>query len=40
VIPEVLGTFVVARWNDPDHLRRIVDAHQGQNAAIVFEPIM
>jgi glutamate-1-semialdehyde 2,1-aminomutase len=40
VIPEVLGTFVVARWNDPAHLRRIVDAHHGQIAAIVFEPIM
>ena len=40
VIPEVLGTFVVARWNDPEHLRRLVDAHRGQIAAIIFEPVL
>ena len=40
VIPEVLDTFVVARWNDPEHLRRQVDRHRGQIAAIIFEPIM
>jgi glutamate-1-semialdehyde 2,1-aminomutase len=40
VIPEVLGAFVVARWNDPDHLRRIVDFHRGQIAAIIFEPVL
>jgi glutamate-1-semialdehyde 2,1-aminomutase len=40
VIPEVLGTFVVARWNDPEHLRRMVDAHHGQIAAIIFEPVL
>ena len=40
VIPEVLGTFVVARWNDPEHLRRMVDRHQGQIAAIIFEPVL
>jgi glutamate-1-semialdehyde 2,1-aminomutase len=40
VIPEVLGAFVVARWNDPDHLRRMVDAHHGQIAAIIFEPVL
>lgn len=40
VIPEVLDTFVVARWNDPDHLRRVVAKHAGQIAAIIFEPIM
>jgi len=40
VIPEVLETFVVARWNDPDHLRRMVAKHPGQIAAIIFEPIM
>ncbi|MDZ4287571.1 MAG: aspartate aminotransferase family protein [Prosthecobacter sp.] len=40
VIPEVLGTFVVARWNDPEHLRRLVDAHHGQIAAIIFEPVL
>lgn len=40
VIPAVLDTFVVARWNDPDHLRRVVERHRGQIAAIIFEPIM
>lgn len=40
VIPEVLETFVVARWNDPDHLRRQVERHRGQIAAIIFEPVM
>lgn len=40
VIPEVLGNFVVARWNDPDHLRRRVDEHRGQIAAIIFEPVL
>jgi len=38
VIPEVLEKFVVARWNDPEHLRRRVDAHRGRIAAIIFEP--
>ena len=40
VIPEVLETFVVARWNDPEHLRRQVEKHAGQIAAIIFEPVM
>ena len=40
VIPEVLGTFVVARWNDPEHLRRKVEEHHGQIAAILFEPVL
>ena len=40
VIPEVLDRFVIARWGDPEHLRRLVDAHRGQIAAIVFEPVM
>ena len=40
VIPEVLEQFVVARWNDPDHLRRRVDQYQGQIAAIIFEPVL
>lgn len=40
VIPAVLDTFVVARWNDPDHLRRQVEKYRGQIAAIVFEPII
>lgn len=40
VIPEVPGTFVVARWNDPDHLRQRVAEHHGQIAAIIFEPVL
>ncbi len=40
VIPEVLDKFVVARWNDPDHLRKRVDQYRGQIAAIVFEPVL
>lgn len=40
VIPEVLEQFVVARWNDPDHLRRVVDRYRGQIAAIIFEPVL
>jgi glutamate-1-semialdehyde 2,1-aminomutase len=40
VIPEVLDTFVVARWNDHEHLRRKVTEFKGQIAAIIFEPIM
>jgi glutamate-1-semialdehyde 2,1-aminomutase len=40
VIPAVLEQFVVARWNDPEHLRRRVDQFKGQLAAIVFEPAL
>jgi glutamate-1-semialdehyde 2,1-aminomutase len=40
VIPEVLEKFVVARWNDPAHLRERVQAHTGQIAAIIFEPVL
>ena len=40
VIPEVLDQFVVARWNDVDHLRRRVEHFRGQIAAIVFEPVL
>jgi glutamate-1-semialdehyde 2,1-aminomutase len=40
IIPAVLDAFVVARWNDPDHLRRVVERHKGQIAAIVFEPAL
>lgn len=40
VIPEVLEQFVVAHWNDPEHLRRRVDQYRGQIAAIVFEPVL
>lgn len=40
VIPGVLETFVVARWNDPGHLRRKVAEFKGRIAAIIFEPVM
>ena len=40
VIPEVLDQFVVARWNDPGHLRRRMDEFRGQIAAVVFEPVL
>ena len=40
VIPAVLDQFIVARWNDPEHLRRRVDQFKGQIAAIVFEPAL
>ncbi|MDB6139537.1 MAG: aspartate aminotransferase family protein [Verrucomicrobiaceae bacterium] len=40
VIPEVLEQFVVARWNDPAHLRRRVEQYRGQIAAIIFEPVL
>jgi glutamate-1-semialdehyde 2,1-aminomutase len=38
VIPSVPEQFVVARWNDAEHLRRRVKAHAGEIAAIIFEP--
>lgn len=40
VIPEVLEKFVVARWNDPEHLRRRVQEYKSQIAAIIFEPVL
>jgi glutamate-1-semialdehyde 2,1-aminomutase len=40
VIPEVPEQFVVARWNDADHLRRVVDRYRGRIAAIAFEPVL
>jgi glutamate-1-semialdehyde 2,1-aminomutase len=40
VISEVLDRFVVARWNDPEHLRQRVRQFSGQIAAIVFEPVL
>jgi glutamate-1-semialdehyde 2,1-aminomutase len=40
VIPEVLEKFVVARWNDPEHLERRVAQYKGKIAAIVFEPVL
>lgn len=38
IIPAVTEQFVVARWNDAEHLKRRVAAHPGQIAAIIFEP--
>ena len=38
IISEVTERFVVARWNDIEHLRRRVAQYHGQIAAIVFEP--
>ncbi|WP_221031989.1 aspartate aminotransferase family protein [Actomonas aquatica] len=38
IIPEVPEHFVVARWNDAEHLRRRVAEYRGQIAAIIFEP--
>jgi len=40
VVDAVLERFVVARWNDPEHLRRRVDQYRGQIAAIIFEPAL
>jgi glutamate-1-semialdehyde 2,1-aminomutase len=40
VIPQVPEQFVVARWNDPDHLRRRLAQFRGRVAAIVFEPVL
>jgi glutamate-1-semialdehyde 2,1-aminomutase len=40
VIPEVLEHFVVARWNDPAHLTRLVAEFKGRIAAIIFEPVL
>ena len=30
----------LARWNDPEHLRRRVAEFKGQIAAIIFEPVL
>lgn len=40
VIPEVLETFVVAQWNEPEQLRHLADKYRGQIAAVIFEPIL
>lgn len=40
VIHEVLEQFVVARWNDPEHLKRRVNQYRGRIAAIIFEPVL
>lgn len=40
IIPEVRDHFVIAQWNDPEHLRRRVAEFRSQIAAIVFEPVL
>lgn len=40
IISEVTEQFVVARWNDVEHLRERVAQYAGQIAAIVCEPAM
>ena len=40
IISAVTEQFVVARWNDIEHLRERVAQYKGQLAAIVFEPAM
>jgi len=40
VIAPVLEQFVVARWNDPDHLRSRLEKYRGRVAAIIFEPAL
>ncbi len=40
IIDAVRDHVVVARWNDPEHLRRVVDRHRGEIAAIIFEPVL
>jgi len=40
IIAEVTEQFVVAQWNDIEHLRQRVEQYKGQIAAIVCEPAM
>lgn len=40
VIQGVLDTFVVAQWNDPEHLRARLEPIASEVAAIVFEPVL
>lgn len=40
VIAEVLESFVVAQWNEPDQLRHLAEKYRGQIAAIIFEPVL
>jgi glutamate-1-semialdehyde 2,1-aminomutase len=34
------GDLVIAPWNDLDALARILDAHQGEIAALIMEPVL
>lgn len=40
IIPKVTEHFVLSKWNDAAHLKRTVDKHRGQLAAIIFEPAL
>lgn len=40
IIPEVTEHFILSKWNDAAHLQRMVDAHKGEIAAIIFEPAL
>ncbi len=40
IIDEVRDHFVVVPWNNPELLRRAVEKHKGQLAAIIFEPVL
>jgi len=40
IIDEIRDHFVVVPWNKPEFLRRAVDKHRGQLAAIIFEPVL
>jgi glutamate-1-semialdehyde 2,1-aminomutase len=40
IVDAVRDQFIVARWGDADHLKRIADRYRGQIAAIVFEVAM
>ncbi len=40
IIDEVRDHFVVVPWNNPELLKRAVEKHKGQLAAIIFEPVL
>jgi glutamate-1-semialdehyde 2,1-aminomutase len=40
IIPEVTDHFILSKWNDAGHLERMVNAHKGEIAAIIFEPAL
>jgi glutamate-1-semialdehyde 2,1-aminomutase len=40
IIEEVCERFVVVPWNKPELLRRAVEKHKGELAAIIFEPVL
>jgi glutamate-1-semialdehyde 2,1-aminomutase len=40
IIAEICDRFVVVPWNKPELLRQAVEAHRGELAAIIFEPVL